>query len=225
MMQAKKVIDVDYSKNALEGVTWFSGYCYNRNTGVMEQKANQYVSEKFSLQNCLYALSHVSSNKWPGIVVWDKTGRFIRYVENSTGILHIFPGESDYVFAASFYDSSGDSTDKISLLPVDNRNTASAFEIDFENTAFSKAGDNESTEINISSITGISTYTSGIAHTNYLLTDRGSNRNSGANAYPEECLFLQNYANKTFLKCYKYGVDADSTNEYYKTVQPLKCWV
>lgn len=219
---------IDYNRDALQGVNWLSGYRYNQKTGILEEKANQYASEKFHLQNCLYALSHKSTGSYLGIYMWDSVGRFVRFTEINSGTLYILPGENDYVFAVVFYDTNGNTTDSISLLPVDNRNTAKTFEINFEDLKFSPFmmnAYNGYAEMNLKNIAGYSSYISDIAHTNYPLIDRASTRFFGANAFPEECLCVQNWNNQLILQTFNFGADAEAANSYFKTVPPLKVWI
>lgn len=215
---------IDYNRDALQGVNWLSGYRYNQKTGILEEKANQYASEKFHLQNCLYALSHPGSKPYIGIYVWDKSGRFIRFSELNYGTLYFYPGENDYVFAVVFYDASGDSTNSVSLMPVDNRNTAKAFDVDFASAEFSQGGASN-VEINLTAIEGFSSYVEGMSRTNYLIIDRGNTKFFGGNALPEECFCIQEWGGQTFFQSFIFGTDVDAAKSYFKDMPPLKVWI
>lgn len=215
---------IDYNRDALQGINWLNGYCYNQKTGILEEKANQYASEKFPIQNCLHKLYHPGNNPYVGIYVWDKSGRFIRFSENKSGTLYFYPGENDYVFAVVFYDASGDSTNSVSLMPVDNRNTAKMFDVDFSSAEFS-AGGARNVEINLSSIAGFSSYTDGMSRTNYPIIERGNPQHFGENVLPEECFVIQYWVDRTFLQNYAFGTDVEAAKSYFKDIAPLKVWI
>ena len=215
---------IDYNRDALQGINWLSGYRYNQSTGILEKKANQYASEKFPIQNCLHKLYHPGNKPYVGIYVWDKSGRFIRFSEISSGTLYFYPGENDYVFAVSFYDASGDSTSSISLMPVDNRDTAKMFDVDFSSAEFSIGGASD-VEINLSSIAGFSSYTDGMSRTNYPIIERGNPQYFVKNALPEECFSIQSWRKQSLLQNFAFGTDVEAAKSYFKDIAPLKVWI
>ena len=215
---------IDYNRDALQGVNWLSGYRYNQKTGILEEKANQYASEKFTIQNCLHKLYHPGNKPYVGIYVWDKSGRFIRFSEVNSGPLYLYPGENDYVFAVVFYDASGDSTNSVSLMPVNNRDTAKMFDVDFSSAEF-VAGGARNVEINLSSIAGFSSYTDGMSRTNYPIIDRGNTQFFAENAFPEECFTIQYWGTKSFFQSYAFGTDVEAAKSYFKDIAPLKVWI
>lgn len=109
---------IDYELNPLADVTWTDGIYYVN--GEQTSKSNEHCTSKFTLQDCLYQLTH-SGGLSPTLYIWDQDDNYLGYVENQ---LTYFTGRSDYRYVFRITQSSGFNPGNISIMPVNNAETA-----------------------------------------------------------------------------------------------------
>ena len=136
---------IDYELNPLAGISWTDGSYYVN--GELTAKASEHCTGKFTLQNCLYQLTY-SGGMYPTLYIWDGDGNYLGQVENQLGY---FTGRSGWQYAFRITQSSGFDPGNISILPVNNEETATE-PITLKLADLSFAVDGNAIEANVTSI-------------------------------------------------------------------------
>ena len=112
----------DYSLNPLEGITWNQNKYYIK--GVLTNSNNNFCTEKFRLQNCMYHMTY-SDGEYPILYIWDEEGNYIGQLESQ---LAYFTGQPNlwYAFRINNYNKTEnfDPATVVSILPMNNEDTA-----------------------------------------------------------------------------------------------------
>lgn len=114
---------IDYSLDALAGVTWTSGSTYDNTTGELTTVSGEHCTSKFNLQDCAYELSGAGGT-YNALFVWDSDGTFLHTLEWKGTINGMFTAVSGYKYAIKTYSTSTIDTSAFKLMPVDNRASA-----------------------------------------------------------------------------------------------------
>lgn len=152
---------IDYTLNPLENVTWYDGYSYNNNTGVMSATAGEHCTSKFTLQNCAYLFSNgdTTNNRYPAIFAWNENGEYLGRIQ----VANLYMLKKGYTYAVKAYNTGTFDSSTISLMPKDNSSTAvPPFQIDLgANIASITASGTSHYELNVSSIMSTAGVTAG----------------------------------------------------------------
>ena len=89
--------DIDYTENALDGVTWNNGKIYDDTGTMVDSGTNDKCTDKFSLQNCLYKISGGSS---VNIHVWNENGEYVGRLSAPNDVVN---GIEGYQYAIKAY--------------------------------------------------------------------------------------------------------------------------
>lgn len=109
---------IDYELNPLAGVTWaHDSYFVN---GEPTAKTGEHCTSRFTLQNCLYQVTY-SGGTYPTLYMWDADGNFMGQVENQ---LSYFTGRPGIQYSFRISQSSGFDPGNVSIMPVNNTETA-----------------------------------------------------------------------------------------------------
>lgn len=161
---------IDYTLDALNGIGWNANSDIDKSTGELTTKANHYVSNRFSLQKCLYVIPSSSVYTYTILIAWDAVGNFIGAIGDATRE-YTFTADPDWQYAIRVFSEDG-SEPNITLTPVDNRTTmASTAELDLASLSWA-TGTVAGTEANIGSWFadhGITNFKQHVHHTNYLV--------------------------------------------------------
>jgi len=111
---------VDYTLDALSGLTWVDGYKYNSTTGEYTASANEHCTPKFEAQDCIYQLNNTGGNSYVALYAWDADDNYLFCNENNFYQIQLKPG---YKYAIKAYNSGTFDGSTITLVPVDNRDT------------------------------------------------------------------------------------------------------
>lgn len=117
---------IDYTENPLANVEWHEGYSYN-SSGEYVTAANQYVTDKFPVQGCLYrANSSNSATKSVKVHIWDENDTYVGFARHNSvkQVVYLKDGYTcalEYTNTASSFNSAD-----ITMMPVDNSSTAVA---------------------------------------------------------------------------------------------------
>lgn len=115
----------DYTKDALENVTWTSGYRYDGQTGEIKAVADQHITDRFKVQACMYdVLPDLTGVSFVAFYMWDSNGNYIGFIEDVNLYKHMAFNPS-YEYAICLYSKNNVDWTKATLIPVDNRATAS----------------------------------------------------------------------------------------------------
>ena len=111
---------IDYTRNPLADVTWTDGSYYVN--GELTAKSSEHCTSRFTLQNCLYQLTY-SGGLNPTLYIWDQDGNYLGYAESQ---LSYFTGNPNYQYVFRITQSSGFDPGNVSIMPVNNEETAMA---------------------------------------------------------------------------------------------------
>lgn len=116
---------IDYSLDALDGVTWMDGYTYNATTGVLTETSGEHCTEKFSVQDISYNLScGDGASTYIALFMWDENGNYLGRQEESGRNIPRIQLKPDYEYAVKIYNTGTFNSSNVSMMPVDNRKTA-----------------------------------------------------------------------------------------------------
>ena len=175
------ISEINYALDALSGVTWHDGYTYNKNTGVMEDKAGQHSTDKFTMQNCVHNLVPASGCTWPTIHMWDENGNYAGKAYGSGNAFGQFTPNPEYTYAIDVYNGSeGADVTGTTLLPVDNSGkVVETMHFEFAKLSWTRTGSGfyEADASSVLSEHGVawSELNSGIAKSNYVVIPNGMN--------------------------------------------------
>lgn len=116
---------IDYTLNPLDGITWYDGYVYDNDSGIIKAASGEHCTEKFTAQNCMYmfANSDSTNNRYTAIFAWDNDGNYLGKYEGVIGLLSL---KKNYTYAVKTYNTTTFDPSTITLLPKNNSATASA---------------------------------------------------------------------------------------------------
>ena len=91
-------------KDVLDGVDFYNGYTYDKNTGVLKEVISEVCTGKFKLENKMYDIS-ANGGSYTAMFVWDENDNFLFTCEvNNTSIGRI-QGNENYKYALKVYNS------------------------------------------------------------------------------------------------------------------------
>ena len=154
---------IDYTLDALDGVTWNDGYTYNQSSGVKTAASNEHCSEKFTAQDCLYRILPQKPYSYRAFFVWDDNDNYFGYSQTSGDfpVLHL---NSNHQYAVKAYTTGEFDDSTMTVIPVNNTDTASEhFVFDIADNVNSFTWSNGAAELDITS--AFSEY--GITTSNY----------------------------------------------------------
>lgn len=99
--------NIDYTHNPLAGVNWLSGNAIDRATGDIVAKASHYVTEPFTLQDCVYEFNRGTGNTYMNIAVYDENGDCIFVGESNSATKFTLYAKSEYTYRVQVYSESG----------------------------------------------------------------------------------------------------------------------
>lgn len=99
--------DIDYTHNPLAGVNWLSGNALDRTTGDIVEKDSHYVTEPFSLQDCVYEFNRGTGNTYMNIAVYDENSDCIFICESNLADKFTLYAKSEYTYRVQVYSTSG----------------------------------------------------------------------------------------------------------------------
>lgn len=99
--------NIDYTHNPLAGVNWLSGNAIDKATGDIVAKASHYVTEPFTLQDCVYEFNRGTGNTYMNIAVYDENGDCIFVGESSSATKFTLYAKSEYTYRVQVYSASG----------------------------------------------------------------------------------------------------------------------
>lgn len=147
------IIAIDYTRNPLDGVPWSVGV-YNVNTGELETStgSENYCTEKFSLQNCVYDFQYGTGNSWGAMWIWDENDNYIGYVEQQYSIGK-FLAKPEWKYAIKVTNSGTFDESAVSLMPVDqSANAASVSTVTIDGSTATWAENSQGAEIKITDV-------------------------------------------------------------------------
>ena len=112
---------IDYTLDALSGVTWTDGQSYNKNTGEVESVNGEHCTSKFTVQDCLYLFTLGSGNTYGRLHAWDENDNYLWSYECNTNITYQL--KPTYKYAVKVYNTGTFDSSLVSLIPVDHRAT------------------------------------------------------------------------------------------------------
>lgn len=117
---------IDYTLDALDGVTWLDDYTYNANTGVLTATSGEHCTEKFSVQDISYQLScSDGKSTYIALFIWDSDGNFLGREEKTGRNMTRMQLKPDYQYAVKIYNNTNTfDSNTVTMLPVDKRATA-----------------------------------------------------------------------------------------------------
>lgn len=119
------ISEINYSLDALSGVTWQAGYKYDATTGVVVSQSGRHITDKFTLQNCMYKYVPISGTVSSWLHMWDENGNYVGAASWNGSISMTFYPRTGHTFAFEVR-TNNDETDMsgATFVPVDNRNNA-----------------------------------------------------------------------------------------------------
>lgn len=112
---------IDYTLDALSGVTWTDGQTYNKNTGEVESVNGEHCTSKFTVQDCLYLFNLGNGNTYGRVYAWDENDNYLwSYEANGNFTYQLKP---NYKYAVKVYNNGTFDSSLVSLIPVDHRET------------------------------------------------------------------------------------------------------
>lgn len=121
---------IDYTLDALAGVTWLNGYYIDKQTGAVAAKASQHITEPFSLQDCMYDYNAGSGNTWSGIYVYDENDNYLMMMEPNNNGVDKFYGKPGYKYRIQVFSSDATTCENATLIPVNNSENAEYMSFD-----------------------------------------------------------------------------------------------
>lgn len=117
---------VDYTKDALENVTWMDNYTYNKSNGNLTATSDEHCTEKFTVQDCSYApICNDATSGYMAIFMWDEGNEFMGTYEVTGRTMTRLQLKQGYYYALKIYNNSGSfDSSNVTMLPVDNRASA-----------------------------------------------------------------------------------------------------
>ena len=126
------VHELDYTADALDGVSWINGKEYNVNTGELSDAANYNITEKFRVQGqCFYNIMPNNSGGYNTLYIWDENDNYIGALRNNSAALPIMTLDPNRLYVLGT-TASASSLAGLTMLPVDNRETATSTSIEID---------------------------------------------------------------------------------------------
>lgn len=214
---------IDYTLNPLANVETYVNTTYDNTTGEKKTVNNEFCTDKFTLQNCMYSLS-VKGGTYLGIFVWDENDNFINAFEvNTIPSPFKFIAVSNYKYALKVYNATVKDNTTFSLMPVDNRRTmVDTFSLDLSKITFGTGTKFEAdvTEVfNENGISNVNEMDTKLKTTNCFiaLSKTSQSKLSSKNKKSNFMAFsIYDYNGKILLENDLFS-SADSLNEYCQT--------
>lgn len=132
---------IDYTRNPLNGVSWNDNKKYEN--GELVAQVGDYVTDKFTLQACVYEFQTGDGNSYAALYAWNKNGDYVGNTEISSGSIGRFVAKSGWQYAVKVANSSAFDASTVSLLPVDQSvDAATTVVIDATTLEWSNSGNN-----------------------------------------------------------------------------------
>lgn len=123
-------VEVDYTIDALTGVTWTNNCTYDASTGVITAQQGDHCTSKFKVQDCTYILkASTSAYSQIRLFIWDKVGNYLGYNETTSIADNAYTMtrlqlKPEYTYAVKVTNSTSFDSSAVTMNPVDNRATA-----------------------------------------------------------------------------------------------------
>ena len=116
---------VDYTLDALSGVSWTSGHDYNESTGAIYEKSNTYCTDKFTTQDCTYTPTcSDSTSSTMKMFFWDSNDNYLGYKYVTGRTFSRIQLKPNYKYAISLVNSSTFDSSLVTMIPTNKTSTA-----------------------------------------------------------------------------------------------------
>lgn len=136
---------IDYTVDALASATWLEGYGVNSGSGGVAAKADHYITEEITLQDCMYQFTHGDGNTYGNLIIYDADGNYVANYEPESALSQIW-GNPAYKYRIQVY--SPDATHaNATLIPVNNSDGAEYMAIDLTSLSWNTTTKNRAESI------------------------------------------------------------------------------
>ena len=214
---AEESSEIDYTKDALTGVSWNDGYTYNKSTGVLTATDNEHCSDKFALQNCQYVFSCAGAT-WTQVFVWDENGDYAGYFQNAAGAgtpsdFHVW-GVTGYKYAIKYYSATNTGV-SVTMIPVDNSEDYETATVELTTANVFVTGNGKLEIVGINHGITARDKIKSVNYPTFQLFD------SYENSWNKPVFQINVWNNAVYIVNAYFGANVDAMVEYYADKEPL----